>query len=151
MATMGYFFLYLWHFHIETLNQKYPNFISIKQNFLANQSFAIFISFCESMVLLVKAHRDYYPQIPFLPWLHGSESCEHFFGVARQINSDFDFAELIQMLPKISQYTKALRNKKLSFDKERSVREGRCILLKIFLNIFILLTIIENKFIRLSF
>ncbi|CAB4485896.1 unnamed protein product [Rhizophagus irregularis] len=28
------------------------------------------------------------------------------------------------MLPKISQYTKALRNKKLSFNKERSVREG---------------------------
>ncbi|PKY62073.1 hypothetical protein RhiirA4_487934, partial [Rhizophagus irregularis] len=118
MATTGYFFLYLWRFHIETLSQKYPNFISIKQNFLANQSFAIFTSLCESMVLLVKAHRDYYPQIPFLPWLHGSESCEHFFGIARQINPDF--AELIQMLPKISQYTKALRNKKLSFDKERS-------------------------------
>ncbi|PKK58384.1 hypothetical protein RhiirC2_720558 [Rhizophagus irregularis] len=76
------------------------------------------------MVLLVKAHRDYYPQMPFLPWLHESESCEHFFGVARQINSDFDFSELIQMLPKISQYIKALQNKKLSFNKERSVREG---------------------------
>ncbi|RGB31607.1 hypothetical protein C1646_763854 [Rhizophagus diaphanus] len=73
MAITGYFFLYLWHFHIETLSQKYPNFISIKQNFLANQSFAIFTSLCELM-----------------------------------------------MLPKISQYTKALRNKKLSFDKERS-------------------------------
>ncbi|CAB4417773.1 unnamed protein product [Rhizophagus irregularis] len=72
------------------------------------------------MVLLVKAHRDYYPQVPFLSWLHGSEPCEHFFGVAKQINPDFDFAELIQMLPKISQYTKALRNGKLNFDKERS-------------------------------
>src|SRR3954452_23222268 len=124
MATTGYFFLHLWRFHIKTLYQKYPDFISIKQNFLADQSFAIFTSLCESMVLLVKAHRDYYSQTPFLPWLHGSESCEHFFGIARQINSDFDFIELIQMLPKISQYAKALRNGKLSFDKERSVREG---------------------------
>jgi hypothetical protein len=54
MVTTGYFFLYLWRFHIETLNQKYPNFISIKQNFLANQSFAIFISLCELMVLIGK-------------------------------------------------------------------------------------------------
>ncbi|PKB94280.1 hypothetical protein RhiirA5_439152, partial [Rhizophagus irregularis] len=124
MALTSYFFLHLWRFHIETLHQKYSNYVSIRQNFLSDQSFAIFTSLCESMVLLVKAHRDYYPQMPFLPWLHGSESCEHFFGVARQINSDFDFSELIQMLPKISQYTKALRNKKLSFNKERSVREG---------------------------
>ncbi|GET63656.1 hypothetical protein GLOIN_2v1427013 [Rhizophagus irregularis DAOM 181602=DAOM 197198] len=83
MAMTGYFFLHLWRFHITTLHQKYPDFVSIKQNFLADQSFAIFSSLCESMVLLVKAHRDYYPQVPFLPWLHGSESCEHFFGVAR--------------------------------------------------------------------
>lgn len=131
MALTSYFFLHLWRFHIETLHQKYPNYVSIRQNFLSDQSFAIFTSLCESMVLLVKAHRDYYPQMPFLPWLHGSESCEHFFGVARQINSDFDFSELIQMLPKISQYTKALRNKKLSFNKERSVREGKKSLTKI--------------------
>ncbi|EXX78932.1 hypothetical protein RirG_010490 [Rhizophagus irregularis DAOM 197198w] len=124
MALTSYFFLHLWRFHIETLHQKYSNYVSIRQNFLSDQSFAIFTSLCESMVLLVKAHRDYYPQMPFLHWLHKSESCEHFFGVARQINSDFDFSELIQMLPKISQYTKALRNKKLSFNKERSVREG---------------------------
>ncbi|GBB96321.1 hypothetical protein RclHR1_27250001 [Rhizophagus clarus] len=78
----------------------------------------------ERMRMAMTAYRDYYPQVPFLPWLHGSESCEHFFGVVRQINPDFDFAKLIQMLPKISQYSKALRNGKLNFDKERSVREG---------------------------
>jgi hypothetical protein len=99
------------------------------------------------MVLLVKAHRDYYPQIPFLPWLHGSESCKHFFGIARQINPDFNFAELIQMLPKISQYTKALRNDKLNFDKERSVREGIYILHNTLKFYFINNNlIIENKF-----
>jgi hypothetical protein len=76
------------------------------------------------MVLLVKAHWDFYPLIPLLLWLYGSEPVEHFFGIARQINSDFDFAELIQMVPKISQHTKALRNEKLNFNKEKSVREG---------------------------
>ena len=115
MVMTGYFFLQLWRIHIEFLSQKYPHFISLRQNFLANQSFAIFTSLCESLVLLIKAHREFYPQIPFLPWFHGSEPVEHFFGIARQLNSDFDFADLIQMLPKISQYTKALRSKKLTF------------------------------------
>ncbi|RGB36636.1 hypothetical protein C1646_757851 [Rhizophagus diaphanus] len=81
------------------------------------------ISPVERIRMALTTHQDYYPQMPFLSWLHRSESCEHFFGMARQINSDFDFSELIQMLPKISQYTKALRNKKLSFNKKRSVRE----------------------------
>ena len=120
----GFFFLRLWQFHVEHLAKKYLDFISIRNNFLADQTFAILNSLCESMVLLVKAYRDFYPLIPLLPWLHGSEPVEHFFGIARQINSDFDFAELIQMVPKISEYTKALRNEKLNFNKEKSVREG---------------------------
>ncbi|PKB96771.1 hypothetical protein RhiirA5_434269, partial [Rhizophagus irregularis] len=75
------------------------------------------------MAMTVKAHREYYSQIPLIPWMHGTEPCEHFFGVARQINPDFSFAEIIQMLPKISQYTKALRNKKLNFEKGKSVHK----------------------------
>ena len=77
----GYFFLKLWQFHIKYLERKYPSFISIRQNFFADQTFAIFTSLGESMVLLVKAHCEYYPQIPLLTWFHGSESCEHFFGI----------------------------------------------------------------------
>ena len=124
----GYFFIQLWHIYIEFFSQKYSEFILIRQNFLANQTFAIFISLCESLILLIKAHHEYYPQIPFLPWLHGSEPVKHFFGIARQLNPDFDFADLIQMLPKISQYTKALRSKRLVFSQEKTVRQGKCYL-----------------------
>jgi hypothetical protein len=126
MSMTGFFFLRFWQFHIEYLAKKYSNFISICNNFLADQTFAILNSLCESIVLLVKAHQNFYPLIPLLPWLHDSEPVEHFFGIACQINFDFDFAELIQMVPKISrQYTKALRNEKLTFNKEKSIREGQ--------------------------
>ncbi len=57
-----------------------------------------------------------------MPWFHRSELVEHFFGIMCQLNSDFDFSDLIQMLPKISQYTKALRSNKLVFDQEKNVR-----------------------------
>ncbi|RGB23729.1 hypothetical protein C1646_774090 [Rhizophagus diaphanus] len=77
------------------------------------------------MILLVKAHHEYYSQIPLISWMHGTEPYEHFFGVIRQINLDFSFAEIVQMLPIISQYTKALRNKKLNFKKGKSVHEAR--------------------------
>ncbi|POG58303.1 hypothetical protein GLOIN_2v1885938 [Rhizophagus irregularis DAOM 181602=DAOM 197198] len=124
MAMTSYFFLRIWRFHINTLARKYPEFISVSQNFIASQTFAIMTSLAESIVLLVKAHRDYYSQYPLIPWIYGSEACEHFFGAARQINADFDFAELLEMVPKIGHYTKALNSKVLSFNKEKSVRDG---------------------------
>lgn len=124
MAMTGYFFLHLWRFHIETFSQNYPEFITMKHNFLADQTFSILTSLSQSMVLLVKAHQEYYSKIPLIPWMHGTEPCEHFFGIARQINADFDFAEILQMVPKIAQYANALRSKQLDFSKDKSVREG---------------------------
>ena len=120
---MAYFFIRLWRYHIETMARKYPHFMSIKENFMAMQSFSIFNSLAESMVLLVKSHREHYTEFPLILWMHGSEACEHVFGIARQIRADFDFAEILQMVPKISQYMKSLNNN-LSFEKEKSVREG---------------------------
>ena len=121
IVMTGYFFLHLWWFHINTLARKYSDFIDIWQNFLVDQTFVILSSLGESMVLLVKAHHEYYLHIPLLPWLHDTESCEYFFRIAWQINSDFDFAKIIQMLSKIMQYSKVLRSKKLVFEKEKSV------------------------------
>ena len=125
MVMISYFFLRIWRFHINTLARKYPEFISPNQNFIAPQTYAILTSLAESMVLLVKAHRDFHDQYPLIPWIHGSEACEHFFGAARQVNADFDFAELLEMVPKIGHYTKALNSKEISFNKDKSVREGK--------------------------
>ncbi|PKB97975.1 hypothetical protein RhiirA5_367219, partial [Rhizophagus irregularis] len=94
------FFVLLFVFEI------YPDFISLKKNFLADQSYSILISLAESIVLLVKAHHEFYSSVPILPWMHGSEAVEHFFGVARQINSDFTYADLIHLIPKIAQHSK---------------------------------------------
>ncbi|EXX73794.1 hypothetical protein RirG_057140 [Rhizophagus irregularis DAOM 197198w] len=124
MSMTAFFFLQLWKKHIANMSEKHPDFISLNKNFLADQSFAIFISLAESMILLVISHREYYLNYPFLPWMHGSEACEHFFGIARQINSDFNYFELLQLVPKISQYAKALRAKNIILEKEKSVREG---------------------------
>ncbi|PKC03284.1 hypothetical protein RhiirA5_380293 [Rhizophagus irregularis] len=44
--------------------------------------------------------------------------------MARQINSDFNYSELLQLVPKISQCAKALRTKNIILEKEKSVYEG---------------------------
>ncbi|RHZ82106.1 hypothetical protein Glove_114g59 [Diversispora epigaea] len=124
MCMMAYFFLRLWHFHIDTMAHKYPHYISVRENFMATQSYSIFSSLSESMMILIKAHREYYSEFPLIPWMHGSEACEHVFGIARQICTDFDFAELLQMVSKISHYFKSTKTDNISIEREKSVRDG---------------------------
>ncbi|GBC18719.2 hypothetical protein GLOIN_2v1762423 [Rhizophagus irregularis DAOM 181602=DAOM 197198] len=54
-------------------------------------------------------------------FLADQKACEHFFGMTRQINSDFNYFELLQLVPKISQYTKALRAKNIILKKENHI------------------------------
>ncbi|PKY48484.1 hypothetical protein RhiirA4_422203 [Rhizophagus irregularis] len=124
MAMTAYFFLHLWKYHIETLNNLYPSYISISKNFLSMQTFNIMISLVESLILLIKIHRDYYKNIPLLPWKHGTESCEHIFGISRQFCADFNYLEIVQMVPKINQYLRSILSENLLFRKEKKVREG---------------------------
>ncbi len=77
------------------------------------------------MILLIKSHHEYYFKFPLISWMLSSEACEHIFEIAHQIRADFDFAKILQMVPKISHYSKSLRINNISFNKEKSVREGK--------------------------
>ncbi|RIB06920.1 hypothetical protein C2G38_1985121, partial [Gigaspora rosea] len=125
MAMTAYFFLHLWKYHIEILSASYSSFVSISKNFLATQTFNIMISLVKSLILLIKIHRDYYENIPLLPWKHGTESCKHIFEVARQFRSDFTFLEILQIVPKISQYFRSIQSEYLLFRKEKKICEGK--------------------------
>ena len=50
MAMSAYFFLYIWKNHIEHIQKNYLDIVDIKKNFLAPQTFKIFISLAESLV-----------------------------------------------------------------------------------------------------
>ena len=49
MAMLSYFFLYMWNNHIEQIQKNHPDIIDIRKNFLASQTFKIFISLAESL------------------------------------------------------------------------------------------------------
>ncbi|CAG8771241.1 6964_t:CDS:2, partial [Dentiscutata erythropus] len=63
---------------------------------------------------------DYYENIPLLPWKHGTESCEHIFGIACQFRADFTYLEILQMVPKIRQYSRTVQSDGLLFTKEKT-------------------------------
>ncbi|RIA99983.1 hypothetical protein C2G38_2236202 [Gigaspora rosea] len=110
MAMMAYFFLKIWKSYIASVGLANPNYISLEKNFLATQTFNILTSLAESLILLIISYRDFYNSYPLLPWLHGSEGCEHFFGLCRQINNEFTFSDLLYMVPKVSYMYKAYMN-----------------------------------------
>ncbi|PKY46991.1 hypothetical protein RhiirA4_462027 [Rhizophagus irregularis] len=47
--------------------------------------------------------------------------------MAHQINSDFNYSELLQLVSKISQYAKTLRTKNITLEKEKLVHDSNII------------------------
>lgn len=50
MVMLGFFFLNHWKNHIQVCAQNYPEFMSVKKNFIASVTFNILTSLSESMV-----------------------------------------------------------------------------------------------------
>ncbi|RIA84771.1 hypothetical protein C1645_831811 [Glomus cerebriforme] len=110
--------LFIYLFIVGELIDAYQN---IKKNFLAPQTFKIFISLAESLV----TYRDYYPSVPLCTWIHGTEPCEHFFGLARQLHNDFTFGDLVQNVPKIMNMFRTHTNASLAkVNTEKTSAEG---------------------------
>lgn len=75
---------------------------TMRTHFLSPELYEIINLFIDSILSLILIHRDYYPDVALLPWIHSTECCEHFFGSARRISKDFNLRDLIYMMPKLS-------------------------------------------------
>ena len=95
------FWLSFWRNHIVSLTEEFPDLYSTSRSFISPQSFHIFNRLCDSMVLLVLAYAKFYPDIPFCPWLLGTEFVEHFFGLARTLRPDFTYAKLVKTVQNV--------------------------------------------------
>jgi hypothetical protein len=99
MAMRAYFFLNFWKSYIEETSEKTSKeWYSIARSFISIQSYNIFKSLVESLILLIISHCDYYENYPLLPWEHGTEALEHVFGIARQLIPDFTSYEFFKIL-----------------------------------------------------
>ncbi|KAI0030097.1 hypothetical protein K488DRAFT_79810 [Vararia minispora EC-137] len=96
MALRARFVLMAWHSHTE----RHPHHQTSIQ-FISRESFDIFLTLCDSLLQLIIVHRQVYPAHPLLPWLHSTEACEHIFGMLRQLKTDFTYADLLYLEPKL--------------------------------------------------
>ena len=74
-------------------------------HFLSREATDILRQIIEGLLALIYLYRDHLTNSdninPLLPWLHSTEQCEHIFGEARRIVTDFCFLDFIYMLPKL--------------------------------------------------
>ena len=125
MAMRAYFFLDIWKDYIEKVGHCHSEqWYSCHHSFISHQSYNIFKSLAESLVLLILAHRDFYASFPLLPWEHGTEALEHVFGIARQIVPDFTFYEFYKIIRRVMSHDKILREGNFTFSQEKTVVSG---------------------------
>ena len=74
-------------------------------HFLSREATDILQQIVEGLLALIYLYRDHLSNThdinPLLPWLHSTEQCEHIFGDARRIVTDFCFLDFVYMLPKL--------------------------------------------------
>lgn len=123
-ALRARFWLHFWHQHIITMSKHYPDLYSTLRSFISPASFRIFNRLCDTLVLLVIAHAQYYPDQPFCPWLLGTEFVEHFFGLARMILPNFTYAEFLKMVQHIMVRQRILLSGKFKAKREKQSGVG---------------------------
>ncbi|KAH9929219.1 uncharacterized protein B0H18DRAFT_874204 [Fomitopsis serialis] len=119
-------FLHIWRAHVLLLERHYPDLYSTARSFISPASFKIFNRLCDTLILLVLAYAQYYPDEPFCPWLLGTDFLEHFFGLARRMLPNFTYAELLKLVKHVMLRQKILLTRKMKSQPkpEREARAG---------------------------
>src|SRR6266498_3456136 len=126
MAMRAYFFLSIWKNYINQCSILHSTKLyNMNISCISTQSFNIFCSLAESLVLLILAHRDYYPNYSFFPWEYGTEALEHLFGIARQLMPDFSYYELYKILNRVQYRDNILRSENISNIQEKQSVSGK--------------------------
>ncbi|KAJ7312625.1 hypothetical protein DFH08DRAFT_1044287 [Mycena albidolilacea] len=109
--------------HIERM-ARYPDLFQKQSSFLADVTFQTLIRMCDQFILLILAHLEYYPTVPFTPWQYGSHFLEHFYGITRSFITEFTFGQLIQMKKHITFRQRILSTGKFIPKKEKDSDNG---------------------------
>ncbi|KAH9449739.1 hypothetical protein Pst134EB_020554 [Puccinia striiformis f. sp. tritici] len=124
MAYTSHFFLRRWHDYLREQEKSTNGVMSFKRNGISHQSHKIFSTLANSLLSLIISHREYYPEIPLMPWKHGTEACEHIFGWMRVILPNFTVLDARQMMPKIFIIVRSIMSGKVQMPKSEHVHSG---------------------------
>lgn len=106
------------------MSRKYPDLYSPARSFISPPSFNILNRLCDTLVALTLAYSRHYPNIPFCPWLLGTEFVEHFFGLARSMLPNFTFTQLLSLVKHAMLRQQILLSGAFQEKRERNARAG---------------------------
>lgn len=96
IAFRAKFFLRIVLHDLHEKSKAHHDIFHNRQSFVSFDAREILTNLADSLILLIRAHAEYYPDVPLCPWEHGTATLEHLFGVARQALGKFKYAEFIK-------------------------------------------------------
>lgn len=96
MVLLAHFFKAIWRTFL--VENGYP----LGRHFISQEADDISNILVNGLLAMVVIHRDHLSSpFPLLPWMHGSESNEHVFGLLRSTLPEFTIVDTLQLIPKI--------------------------------------------------
>ncbi|GBC05191.1 hypothetical protein RclHR1_00610003 [Rhizophagus clarus] len=125
MVMRAFFFLKVWKDYIQRCGSIHSSkWYNMQHSIISMQSFEIFISMAESLIMLIMIHREYYPHYPLFLWEHGTEALEHIFGISRQVIADFNFYEFYKIQKRVMYRDKISRAGLINTSRDRTSAGG---------------------------
>src|SRR5262245_2801668 len=81
IAFRAKFFLTIIIHDLDAKCEKHHDIFHHRRSFISIDAREILTRLADSLLLLIRAHGEYYPDIPLFPEDHGTEDLEHLFGV----------------------------------------------------------------------
>ncbi|KAG8898537.1 hypothetical protein FRB99_007376 [Tulasnella sp. 403] len=124
IAFRARFFLHIILHDLKAKCDEHHDLFNSRQSFLSRDSQHILLRLSDSLILLILAHAETYPDTPLCPWEHGTESLEHLFGVSRQVLGNFKYAEFVKHLKAVTLRQQLVSSGKYNARKEKTSASG---------------------------
>jgi hypothetical protein len=121
------FFLRIWKNYLIKRQDQPNSLMSLSANGISPQSLKIFPTMASRLLGLVISHRRYYPDVPLMPWKHGTEPIEHAFGWMRVLSPNFTVLDARQMVPKLHAVVKSIMSGTIKISKSEHLHAGKTI------------------------
>jgi hypothetical protein len=126
-AYTSHFFLTRWHQYLGEESERTKGVMNLDQNGISYPSQKILALLADSLLSLIISHREYYPNLPLMPWKHGTKACKHIFGWMRVILPNFTVLDARQMMLKIFTIVKSIMCGRVKMPNSKHVHSGDCI------------------------
>lgn len=117
-------FLKRWKTFLQEQYEDTDGLMSLDRNGISHPAWKIFSQLASSLVALIISHCEHFPDVPFVPWKHGTEACEHIFGWMRVILPKFTMLDARQMMPKIFTIIRHIMMKRIKMPKSEHIHAG---------------------------